>query len=69
MHEPSPADPTKARGADITVVVNVPLGRSAEIAKNDGQVSSEAQDLQLQAKKWFEDILTTFKVVDHGLFG
>lgn len=54
------------RGADITICVNVPLGKTSEV--DAGRIEDGNRDLEVKAKQWFQDIVASFKVVDYGLF-
>lgn len=57
----------RRRGADITLTVNVPLGRAATIAEK-GDVDDSVRALEVQAKQWFDRAVESFRVVDYGLF-
>lgn len=66
LKEPSAADPSISRGADITICVNVPLGQAAEVEQ--GKVSEDAKKIQVEAKEWFQESVRSFSVRDYGLF-
>lgn len=59
------------RGGDITICVNVPLGKASSIDKDElGQpkVSDETRNLLVQAQEAFRNAIHDFKIVDYGLF-
>lgn len=68
LGEPSASDPSVHRGADITICVNVPLGKARDIDGQAGSLPEEVRKLEVQAKDWFERAVRDFKVCDYGLF-
>lgn len=68
LHEPSPANPQITRGADITVTINVPLGRATQIKAAQGILDANVKELEVKAKQWFQQAVQDFKIVDYGLF-
>lgn len=59
------------RGGDITICVNVPLGKADKIDKDElgqPQLSDSTRDLLLQAQEAFRNAVHDFKIVDYGLF-
>lgn len=73
LPEPSSAAPSvdgqsKTRGADITIVMYVPLGKAAEVRNRNGELSGEVRELEVRAKGWFAQAVRDFKIVDYGLF-
>lgn len=68
LGEPSAADSSLKRGADITVCVNVPLGKARDIDSQAGGLPDEIKQLELEAKDWFERAVKAFKICDYDLF-
>jgi hypothetical protein len=69
---PGHQDETSSRrGGDITLTVNVPLGKASTIDKDElghPQANNETRNLLLQAKSAFENAIHDFTIVDYGLF-
>lgn len=68
LQEPSAADPSTQRGADITLAVNVPLGKARDIDARQGQLDEDTKELELRAKQYFQQVVKDFTIVDYGLF-
>lgn len=69
LGEPSKADPTQKRGADITISINFPLGKASETdLSNVEALDGKTKEALLQTKQWFQDAVANFKVVDYNLF-
>lgn len=59
------------RGGDITICVNVPLGKANSLDKDElGQpkLGDETRNLLLQAQEAFRNAVRDFKILDYGLF-
>lgn len=68
---PSAQSSTSRRGGDITICVNVPLGKASSLDKDElGQpkLSDETRNLLLQAQEAFRNAVHDFKIVEYGLF-
>lgn len=70
-HDNASAAGSARRGGDITICVNVPLGKASKIDKDElGQpkLNDETRSLLLQAQEAFRNAVHDFTVVDYGLF-
>lgn len=69
LGEPSSADPSQRRGADITISINFPLGKASQADLKDVEtVDAATKDALVKAKQLFQDAVANFKVQDYDLF-
>ena len=68
LNEPSKADPSFKRGADITICINVPLGKVKDIDRQAGSLPDSIKALEVQAKEHFEKAVRDFVISDYELF-
>ena len=67
LHEQRHSDPSQKRGADITVTVNVPVGKVHSV-DTEGALESAATEHEVKAKDLFQKAIGDFRILDYGLF-